>query len=392
MGLNKMKPIIAISSFVVLILSILISCSHKKNTTNDSFSVYGTIQGLSSEFMSTSYMDNEKNRVHDSIFVKNESFFYTAKIKEPTFIVIWPNVERTMKHTEKGLFPVKSSQFAFLAEPGDKIEFKGEILDFVNAYPSGTDANNDLYKINSSIYPLLNQSANMLLKKLKLSKEDPLYTALDDSINILNEKVIGLKKKFITSNPSSKAAAWYLSDMMLRKQISNEEAIKAFNSINKSIESYPFYKEIASRIEGIELTEIGKTVPDFVTNATVNGIEFRLDSLRGKYILIDFWGTWCAPCVAEMPKVKEYQDKYKEELVVLGINSGDSKERIVKFISSKGYNWIQVMSNKGNENLVLKFNVTAFPTKFIIDPQGVILYRSNGSGDEAFKMLDKLLK
>jgi len=108
--------------------------------------------------------------------------------------------------------------------------------------------------------------------------------------------------------------------------------------------------------------------------------------------LIDFWGVWCGPCVAEMPTVKEYADKYADKLTILGINSGDSKEKMVNFLKEKGYDWQQVQSGKDSDNLVLKFNVAGFPTKFIIDPEGKIIQRYLGSGEKAFEKLDELLK
>ena len=179
--------------------------------------------------------------------------------------------------------------------------------------------------------------------------------------------------------------------MMMRHQISDEAAIKMYKQIDLSLKENPHYKEIASRVNGIEATLIGNVLPDFTTKNTMDGTEFEFNSLRGKYILIDFWGTWCGPCVVEMPKLKEYQEKYKEQLVVLGINSGDTKEKIEKFITSKNYTWKQLLSGEGADNLVLKLNVTGFPTKFIIDPSGEILYKFVGGGEDAFAALDDLL-
>ena len=157
--LKNLIKIIAIC-FAVAILQ---SCEEKVEVPADSFMVSGTIKGLDTEYMSRSYRDAEGNRVSDSIFVENESFSYTAKIDEPTHIIFWPNVERTIKRSGRGYYPAKSSQFAFLASPGDNIEFKGEVTDFVNAYPTGTKANDDLALINSKVFPLMNTSANYML-------------------------------------------------------------------------------------------------------------------------------------------------------------------------------------------------------------------------------------
>ncbi|MDG1040589.1 MAG: TlpA disulfide reductase family protein [Polaribacter sp.] len=388
----NLKNSLKSSLFTLVLLVVVTSCNDEAKVSADSFTVNGTIKGLDTEYMSRSIRDSSGKRYSDTIFVENGKFSYTAKIDKATHIVFWPNVERTIKRTERGYYPAKSSQFAFIAKPGDNIVFNGEVTDFIDAYPTGTKANDDLAKINSKIFPLMNASVNYLLVQNKLKKEDIRFKTVSDSISQLDQEVIQLKKEFVLNNSTSEAAVWYLSDMMIRKHISNEEAIKAFNAFDKKLKNYTYYQEVASRVKGIEATLIGKTAPDFTTNKTVNGKEFTFSSLRGKYVLIDFWGVWCGPCVEEMPTVKEYSKKYADKLTVLGINSGDTKEKMVAFLKKNDYNWQQVISGNDTDNLVLKFNVAGFPTKFIIDPNGKIIDRYLGSGEKAFLKLDELLK
>ena len=207
----------------------------------------------------------------------------------------------------------------------------------------------------------------------------------------LDSLVLVEKKDFVESNPNSKAAAWYLSDMMVRSQVSQEEAIDLFKNLNNELANYPFYDAVAQRVEGIESTQVGKVMPNFTTKATVNGETFELESLRGKYVLIDFWGTWCAPCIAEMPEVKEYQEKYADQLVVVGVNNGDTIEEIKEFTEPKGYDWLQIKDKDDTQDLVLKLNVAGFPTKFVLSPEGEILYRFVGNTEAAFDALDELL-
>jgi thiol-disulfide isomerase/thioredoxin len=358
----------------------------------NSFTVSGNIKGLDTEFMTRSYRDETGNRVSDSIFVKNESFSYTAKIDGPEFIFFWPNVEKTIKRTSTGgYYPVKSSQLAFLANPGDDIEFKGQVTDFIDAYPFGTKTNDELASINRKVFPLMNRSVNYLLEKELLDENDPRLQIIQDSVDYIDSQVIELKKEFILTHPRSEAAAWYLSDMMLRSQISDEEATDAFNAMDNELNEYRYYLDVAKRVNGIEATRIGSTIQNFKTNATYSGKSFEFDALKGKYILIDFWGTWCGPCVAEMPKVKEYQEKYSDRLTVLGVNQGDSRDKIEKFIVPNGYNWTHLVNGDGEDDFVLKFNVAGFPTKFIVDPEGKILNRFVGNGEEAFAVIDSIL-
>lgn len=385
-----MKNTFLKGAFLLGACFIILGCSSTQEEPN-TFTVTGIVKGLDTEYMSTSYTGIDGQRVSDSVMVENDRFTYTGKIKESTFVVFWPNVERTIKRTGRGYYPAKSSQFAFLASPGDEIKFEGEVLDFINAYPSGTPANNELASINSKIFPLMNKSVNTQLEINKLDADDPKTESLQTSINQLDEEVNELKKQFIADHPNSQAAAWYLSDMMVRSQVAQEEAIDLFKGMSTNLTNYPFYDAVAQRVEGIESTRVGRIMPNFTTNATVDGETFNLESLRGKYVLIDFWGTWCAPCIAEMPEVKEYHEKYSDRLVVVGVNNGDTIEEIKEFTEPKGYHWLQIKDKNGEEDLVLKLNVAGFPTKFILSPEGEILYRFVGNTVEAFDALDELL-
>lgn len=390
-----MKKILFNISLLLLTATLAFSCKEeiKEEPVKETYTVSGTIKGLDTEFMTYSYQDETGKRVWDSIFVENESFSHTEKIKEHTFFFLWPNVESTIKRVQSGgYYPVKSSQFAFLASPGDNIEFKGDVTDFVNAYPTGTAANDDLASINKKVFPLMNASVNYMLEKELLEETDARYKTIGDSITILDEQVVALKKDFVMSHPKSEAAAWYLSDMMLRSQISDEDAITAFKAFDTILRDYRYYNEVATRVKGIEATLIGKTIQNFTTDATFTGDTFEFNSLKGKYVLIDFWGTWCGPCIEEMPKVKAYQEKYVDKLTILGVNQGDTKDKIAKFITPNNYTWTHLMDGKGDANFVFKFNVAGFPTKFIIDPEGKILHRFVGNGEEAFTVLDELLK
>lgn len=389
------KPITNIS-ILLLAITFLHSCKQEEKiepTIVDSYTVSGTIKALDTEFMTYSYEDETGKRVWDSIFVENDHFSHTAKITEPTLFFIWPNVERTIKTAQSGgYYPVKSSQLVFLASPGDDIVFKGEATDFINAYPSGTKANDDLASINNKVFPLMNRSVNYMLEMELLDETDARRILIQDSIDLLDKQVVDLKKEFVTSHLKSEAATWYLADMMLRSQIEDDDAITAFKAFNPELQDYRYYQEVATRVKGIEATLIGKLVDNFTTDATFSGEIFEFNSLRGKYVLIDFWGTWCGPCIEEMPKVKAYQEKYADKLTVLGINQGDTKDKIEKFITPNGYTWTHLMDGKGAANFVFKFNVAGFPTKFIVDPEGKVLHRFVGNGEEAFTALDALLK
>lgn len=362
----------------------------------DNYTVSGKIKGLDSHMMFVSIRDAavKGGFRRDSIKVNNETFSYTAPIKEMTMISISPGIERVVKRAGRGYYPVKSSLLQFMASPGAKIKFSGKITDFVDAYPSGDAANDGFAKLNKIVFPIMNESVNLTLKIAnKIVTDSVEIEKLKKTIEELDDKVVKVKEKFISDNLSSPTAVWLLSDMMIRSQISNERAAELFSKIDKNkLVAIPFYTEVAKRVDGFNSTGIGKMVPDINTANTYDGKRFDLASLRGKYVVIDFWGTWCGPCVSGMPKMKEYLDKYKTKMEIVGVaQESDNGDKWRKFLSDKPeYQWHHVLSRSDND-YILKFNVAGFPTKIIVDPKGKIVGRYVGEDDAIYKKLDALL-
>jgi thiol-disulfide isomerase/thioredoxin len=392
-------------SFALAIITLItFSCSNSDTSKADrrqnpnQFTISGNVGGLDTlKYMGIYFNDDNGIGHTDTIFVDNGSFKYVGEISNTQLVFFWPMyIERLSV-----IGSSKAGRFQAIVNPGDDIVFTGEVSHFIDAYPSGTPANDDLKKINQKVYPLLASSSvlNSKLWKMRLNSENESdlegnteFKALEDSVNVLNEQVLRDKIEFVKSNTKSQAAAWYLSDLLLRRQVTDKEAIEFFEQLDgESLKGFLFYDEVAARVKAIKEVVVGNEIENFTSVNVLNDEEFNLTDLRGKYVFIDFWGLWCGPCRREMPRVKEYQEKYKDKLVVVGVNNGDSKEKIVDFINKSEYSWIQLMDRGQGNNLVVKFNVQGFPTKLILDPEGKLAYRSLGSGDSTFEKLDELL-
>jgi len=379
------------------LLPLLLLLISQLSLAQGNYTISGKIKGLDSKYI---YMSTRDQTVkggfrRDSIAIIDESFTYTSVIKEITMLSISPGVEAVMKRTGRGYFPAKSSVLQFFAFPGADIKFSGKITDFVDAYPSGDKTNNDFAKLNKTVYPLMNQSVNLSLKIAnKLVSDSVKIKSINDSIKMLDEKVVRIKETFITDNSSSIAAIWLLSDMMIRSQVSNELATTLFRKMNKEkLVAIPFYTEVAKRVDAIYATGTGNKVPDISSSNTYDGKRFELTSLRGKFVVLDFWGTWCGPCIAGMPAMKQYLDKYKTKMEIVGVaQESDNGDRWKKFLSDKpDYQWHHVLS-RTNEDYILKFGVAGFPTKIIVGPEGKIVGRFVGEDDAIYKKLDEILK
>jgi len=129
------------------------------------------------------------------------------------------------------------------------------------------------------------------------------------------------------------------------------------------------------RIDKYLTLNVGDPAPDF-TGTTTDGKELRLADLRGKVVLLDFWATWCAPCIAEFPNLLRVYDQYaaKGTLVVIGISLDQDSQTVQKFVHDRKLPWPQIVLGPAETNSVAKaYNVSGVPATFLIGPDGKII-------------------
>ncbi|CAM4222086.1 Thiol-disulfide isomerase or thioredoxin [Pedobacter westerhofensis] len=136
---------------------------------------------------------------------------------------------------------------------------------------------------------------------------------------------------------------------------------------------------------------IGKTL-DF-TQTDDKGNEFKLSSLKGKYVLVDFWASWCVPCRAENPNLlKAYHALKDKKFEIVGISLDETKASWLKAVAYDGMPWVQVSDLKGFKNdVAVKFGITAIPQNVLINPEGVIIAK-NLRGEDVLNQLSASVK
>lgn len=130
--------------------------------------------------------------------------------------------------------------------------------------------------------------------------------------------------------------------------------------------------------------------PDF-TLPGLNGEPVKLSSLRGKYVVLDFWGSWCGWCIKGIPQMKEYYNKYKGKFEILGIDCNDSDQKWRDAVKKYELPWLHVYNPKSS-SVLSDYGIQGFPTKIIIGPDGKIVKTIVGEDPSFYTLLDELFK
>ena len=135
--------------------------------------------------------------------------------------------------------------------------------------------------------------------------------------------------------------------------------------------------------------EVGDAAPDFAVEL-LSGETVKLADYRGKVVLLNFWATWCGPCVSEMQDIQKISEAFSEEAIVLAVNCSEKRDTVSSFIEDKGYTF-----NIGlDENMEIqeKYPTDGIPYTIIIDGEGIITEIHLGSSDDMFSVFEEDIK
>ncbi|MBO9729990.1 MAG: TlpA family protein disulfide reductase [Chitinophaga sp.] len=212
--------------------------------------------------------------------------------------------------------------------------------------------------------------------KASLAKDTALEHALTEQFNWLFDDMTERIKLLVKMNQHTPVLMYALDFLHPRK---DKDLILA--EISRLSKEFPWLAEAKQkkidmeRAEAIaKKTAIGVTAMDFSQNNTT-GKPVKLSDYRGKYVLLDFWASWCGPCRAENPNVLDNYEKYHSKgLEILGVSLDDKKDAWLKAIKDDGLEWAHVSDLKGWKNAVAKeYNINAVPSNFLLDKEGKII-------------------
>jgi peroxiredoxin len=193
----------------------------------------------------------------------------------------------------------------------------------------------------------------------------------------LNQQFISGLKNFINAHPKSVVSGFIIANEMNNPNIPMEDVVESLSYIDKSIENTMFVKQANKRAQAVKGTMVGFPANNFTQNSP-EGKPVKLSDFKGKYVLIDFWASWCGPCRQENPTVVAAFNKFKNKgFTVLGVSLDSNKDRWLEAITKDNLTWTQVSDLKGWANDVGKlYNISSIPQNLLIDKDGKIIAKN----------------
>lgn len=268
--------------------------------------------------------------------------------------------------------------------PGETLSVEIEQLSPLQYSVSGSELMADITRLQKITSPLEEE-----------------YAAMSDKGNVTMEDVQAFMKryddavvKFIKENPKSQAVPYAMFNLQ------GESLAETYRNMTPEAKESPLFPIVEKQVEGDkeqiekekelerqlkELSDGKHPAPGF-TLKNLEGKDVSLSDFRGKWVILDFWGSWCGWCIKGMPKLKEAYKEYAGRVEVIGIDCNESEEAWRAGVARNELPWVNVYNPKSS-NLLQEYMIQGFPTKVIVDPQGNIADITIGEDPTFFSKL-----
>ncbi len=331
---------------------------------------------------------------HDSVVVKNGKFQLAVQFREPTRYLFYSKYELK----KKGGY----SPFGIIVTQPGTFHLKADMESFGNTIVTNAPENALYLQYIKGGEPMRNSIMTKLANKYgadfqkHLKPQDPQYAAISKFYNELNEAGNQQEAErlgaFIKLHPNTFTSMYLLSTMIT--VIPEQKASAYYSVLGPTYKNTSYASKIVKAIAAKSITSIGKPAPDF-TQPDTAGNAVKLSDFRGKYVLLDFWASWCIPCREENPNVVSAYQKYHDKgftVLSVSLDQPGKKAAWLNAVHQDGLNWTQVSDLQFWNNAAAKlYGIQAIPQNFLIDKEGKII-AVNIKGDDLQKTLTGLFQ
>ena len=249
-----------------------------------------------------------------------------------------------------------------------------------------------------------NKAAEEFVEQIRMKMvagvpEEQLMEEFQTSMPIFVQNYVDAVMGYIKAHPDQDAAAALIDE--LPDDVESYEAAAALltERARGSVAANLYKKSLKvakkkAEEEASQYALEGCPAPDF-TLMDINGSPLALSSLRGKWVIIDFWGSWCGWCIKGIPDMKEYYAKYNDKLEILGVDCNDTVEKWKNAVAQHELPWLHVywdMDDENCDNPLELYSVRGFPTKVVVDPEGMVAKIIVGEDPAFYEFLDEVMK
>lgn len=308
--------------------------------------------------------------VHDSVQVKNHQFVFHGTMNTPA---VYTRLISKKDGSEKWFMLSSGTSHAVLSKPNFNPK-NGKPLGISSSFTIPGDERFRLMEITDKLYDLYAEEIDKFRELSNSSKEETIQDQLmDSSFHYLDKKNPYLIT-LIEENPSNYTSLYLLSyyrPNLLNKDVGKLEQV--FNGLNESLRQSEEGKRLQKIIHAKKNINAGMMAPDF-SMTDLNGKTIKLSDFRGKKVLLDFWASWCVPCIENLPKLKAYAER--ENLTVLAISLDHDRNNWLKAIKNHQFDWaVHVSELQGWKGPIVQsvYNIESIPRSIIVDETGKMI-------------------
>lgn len=274
-----------------------------------------------------------------------------------------------------------------------KVRVKANSNFFLNCDVRGT-VNNEIFSAYNAvirhIVDSVNRSANIDVMLNRNQTQEARERNFKARTNFHNTRSLELQEELV-KRYSDQAIAPFMIFWEMKANVSLEKLKQLRALVDPSLIEHPYTKQLDEFIRLADF-KVGSDMPDFKL-PDKDGKDFVFSTLRGKYVLVDFWASWCGPCMREMPNVvKLYKECKGKNFEIVGISLDQKRDAWLNAVEKNKMKWIQVSDLKSWETLPVKLcNISAVPYTVLVDPEGKVI-ALDLRGEELIKKVKEVLK